>query len=157
MLTAERDRLASVAAPVVAARDGALAMAAEAEILSNQMAALQPLEVLLHLSERLPARGATLKEFELTGSRLRIALEAGPEVARATIVKDLQATGWFQQVSEARDSTGRGWLWFEMQVQGLRPPVTVSAAKPLSLAEPASVALPAGAPRPMPTLPGARP
>jgi hypothetical protein len=157
VLVAERDRVAAVAAPVVAARDQALAMAAQAESLSNQMSALQPLEVLLHLSERLPARGATLKEFELTGSRLRIALEAGPEVARAAVVKDLQATGWFQQVSEVRDSTGRGWLWFEMQVQGLRPPVTIGGAAPPRPAGSAALTLPTGAPQPMPALPGARP
>jgi hypothetical protein len=151
-LTAERDRLAAVAAPVVAARDRALALAAEAEALSGQMAALQPLEVMLHLAERLPARGVTLKEFELTGTRLRIALEAGPEVARAAVVKDLQATGWFQQVSEVRDAAGRGWLGFEMQVQGLRPPVAAALAAPL-----ATVAQPPGLPRPAPALPGARP
>ena len=161
-LMAERDRVAAVAAPVVAARDRALALAAEAETLSSQMAALQPLEVLQHLAERLPARGTTLKEFELTGPRLRIALEAGPEVARAAVVKDLQATGWFQQVSEVRDGAGRGWLWFEMQVQGLRPPATAAATASLPLAAPSAVALPQGAlppgaTRPLPPLPAVRP
>lgn len=127
-LASERDRLAAAAAPVIGAQDRALALAAEATALSRQLAAPQPLEVLQHLAERLPPRGVTLKELELDASRLRIALEAAPEVARTQLVKELQVAGWFTQVTEVRDTGGRGWLWFEMQVQGLRPPAGPVAA-----------------------------
>lgn len=151
-LLAERDRVAAAAAPVVVARDRALALAADAAALSAQMVSPQPLEVLQHLAERLPARGATLKELDLEGTRLRIALEVVPELARAGIVKDLQAAGWFTKVSEIRDASGRGWLGFEMQVQGLQPP-----AEPLrAAADAAALAAAAGAAsgaRPAATLP----
>jgi hypothetical protein len=159
----ERDRLAATAAPVRLARDRALALSSEAEVLSKQLLALQPLEVLMHLSERLPARGVILKEFELNDQRLRIALDAAPDVARTAIVKDLQASGWLQQVTEVRDSAGRGWLWFEMQVQGGRPPP--AAASPAARAASGVAVLPtpttgtAGFPIPTGpgTAPGARP
>lgn len=142
------DSLTASAAPLIAARSRALVMQGEAELLAQQMSALQPLEVMQHLAERLPARGVLLKELELSGSKLRIALEATPDVARAALVKDLQATGWFEQVTEVRDSGGRGWLWFEMQVNGMRPPLgAVAQAAPRTPAAPA-VAVP---------LPGARP
>ena len=127
-LGAQAQRLAAVSAPLLATRKQALDLLGEAQALSQQLVALQPLEVLQHLAERLPPRGVQLKELELAGPRLRIALEATADVARATLVKDLQAAGWFQQVTEVRDSGGRGWLWFEMQVTGLQPPAAVPAA-----------------------------
>ena len=137
-LRGERDRIAAAAAPVIGARDRALALAAEAEALSGQLAAPLPLEVLQHLSERLPPLGAVLKELDLEGSRLRIALEVAPGLPRASIVKDLQASGWFTRVAEVRDASGRGWLGFEMQLQGLRAPASPAAPE-------ASLAVPPGA------------
>jgi hypothetical protein len=162
-LQAERDRVAAAAAPVIAARDRALALAVEAAALSAQLVAPQPLEVMQHLAERLPARGATLKELDLEGTRLRIALEVAPELARAGIVKDLQAAGWFTKVSEVRDVSGRGWLGFEMQVQGLQPPAEPLRAAADAAAATAGVAsgarVPAAPTRPtaMPGLPGLTP
>jgi hypothetical protein len=168
----ERDRLAATAAPVTLARDKALALGIEAENLSKQLVALQPLDVMLHLSERLPARGVTLKEFELVQPRLRIALDVNADVARTAIVKDLQAAGWFQQVTEVRDTAGRGWVWFEMQVQGTSPPpgptdgaaraaaALVGAARPNTAASTgAGLGLPAGpgASGPGASAPGVRP
>jgi hypothetical protein len=123
VLTAERDRLEALAAPVVGARDRALTLTNQVALLTGQLAAPAPLEVLQHLAERLPARGVTLKELELSGTRLRLGLEVATDLPRTALVKDLQAAGWFVQVTEVRDPSGRGWLGFEMQVQGLRPPV----------------------------------
>jgi len=123
-LAAERDRLAAQAAPVVLARDRALVLAAEIGLLSAQLSAPAPLEVMQHLAERLPAAGVVLKELELGGTRLRIGLDVAPTLARTALVRDLQAGGWFAQVNEVRDVSGRGWIGLEMQVQGLRPPAT---------------------------------
>lgn len=123
-LVAERDRLAALAGPVVAARDRAQALASEAQALSGQLAAPLPLEVMQHLAERLPARGVTLKELELSGTRLRIGLEVAPDLPRTALVRDLQAAAWFVQVNEVRDQSGRGWIGLEMQIQGLRPPAS---------------------------------
>lgn len=136
-LSDERDRLTALAGPVVGARDRALALVGEAAALSGQLAAPLPLEVLQHLAERLPSNGVTLRELELTGTRLRIALDAPPALPRATMVKDLQAAGWFVQVNEIRDVSGRGWIGFEMQIQGLRPPLTDPAAMSGAKASPA--------------------
>lgn len=154
-LAVERDRLTAVAAPAIGARDRALALASEAGVLSAQLAAPQPLEVMQHLAERLPVRGVTLKELELSGARLRIGLEVPPDLPRTAIVKELQAAGWFVQVNEVRDVSGRGWIAFEMQIQGLRPPVADRAPLP-NAALPGPAGLPAATPA-APGLVGARP
>ena len=158
-LAAERDRLAAQATPVVLARDRALVLAADASLLSTQLSAPTPLEVMQHLAERLPAAGVVLKELELNGTRLRISLDVAPTLARTTLVRDLQAGGWFAQVNEVRDVSGRGWIGLEMQVQGLRPPATTpTVALPDNASVPQSPANafpnsfsnlpPAGLPRP---------
>jgi Tfp pilus assembly protein PilN len=111
-----------------------------------------PLEVLQHLSEVLPRRGVTLKELELSGQKLRLALELTPEVQRSALVKELQAGGWFNKVSEARDGASRGWILFETELAGqpapaarVRPPTAAAAAPPVTAASPVS-ALPPGVP-----------
>ena len=133
-LAAERDRLTASVAPALAARDRANSLAASATLLASQLSAVQPLEVLNHLAERLPTRGVLLRDFELTGSRLRIALDLTPDIARASIVKDLQADGWLVQVSEVRDAAARGGVQFEMGLDGLRP---AAAAAPTTGVPPA--------------------
>ena len=145
-LSAEAERLAVVSAPVRAAREQALELLAQAQTLSRHLVAVQPLEVLQHLVERLPPRGVQLKEFELTGLRLRIALEASADVARAALVKDLQAAGWLQQVTEVRDTAGRGWLGFEMQLAAPRPPAAMLAPPPAATEVAPTLAAPAARP-----------
>lgn len=158
-LVAERDRLAAQAAPVVLARDRALVLAAEVGLLSAQLSAPAPLEVMQHLAERLPAAGVLLKELELDGTRLRISLDVAPTLARTALVRDLQAGGWFAQVNEVRDVSGRGWIRLEMQVQGLRPPATspftavpgnalLLPSPSVAFPNPSANAPPAGPPRP---------
>ena len=129
-LVVERDRLAAQVAPVLSARDRALVLSGTADVIARQLSAPAPLEVLEHMAQRLPAPGAVLKEFELTGQRLRIALEVAPDLARTALVGALQASGWFVQVNEVRDVSGRGWVGFDMQIQGVRPPATDGGASP---------------------------
>lgn len=161
-LLEEQAQVAALAAPVQGARDRALALADEATALSGQLVAVQPLEVLQHLAETLPPHGVTLTELELNGTRLRVALEAGPEISRSAIVKDLQAPGWFAQVAEVRDGNVRNGLMFEMQVKGLRPPPGPATARPSSPL-PSATPLPGapgllpGLPQPTPQPQGARP
>ena len=128
----DRQRLLLEAAPVLAARDRAEALAREAQRLAEQMNGVSPLDVLLHLSDVLPARGVTLKELELSGPQLRLAIELAPDLQRSALVKDLQAGGWLSKVSEARDNSNRGWVVFDAVLVGQRAPATT--ARPVTAA-----------------------
>lgn len=131
----DRQRLLLEAAPVLAARDRAETLAREAQRLAEQMNSVSPLDVLLHLSDVLPARGVTLKELELSGPQLRLAIELAPDLQRSALVKDLQAGGWLSKVAEARDISNRGWVVFDALLLGQRAPAT--AARPVTAAAPA--------------------
>ncbi len=163
-LEAERQSLAAGVAPAIAARDRALALAAEADALAARSHAVQPLEVLVHLAERLPQRGVLLRDLELQGRNLRLGLELGPDMARAALVQDLQAGGWLTRVTESRDAGGPGRASFEMTLADLRPPpaMPMAAAAPAAATVayplptgPATAAAPAG-PAALPS-PGAAP
>ncbi len=156
-LQLERDRLVAQAAPVITARARALAMASQAELLAAQLAAPLPLEVMQHLAERLPARGVTLKEMELSGTRLRVALDVPADLPRTAIVKELQAPGWFVQVNEVRDLSGRGWIGFDIQIQGLQPPASAPAPVPTGVSPTAAPPGFPGLPNSTPGPPGFRP
>lgn len=111
------------AAPVLAARDRAQALARELEFLTQQMNGVLPVELLQHLSDVLPERGVTLKELELAGARLRLSLELAPEVQRGALVQDLQAAGWLTQVVQSRGAESRGWVSFDSELDGTRAPI----------------------------------
>jgi hypothetical protein len=116
-------------AVVLASRDQALAKAAQAKQMAAWLTEVQPIEVLVHLSEMIGKSGAQIKEMDLTGSKLRLGLQLSPQATRAGLVKDLQAGGWFKSVAEVRDTTSRGLVVMEMVVDGLRPPPTKSVAQ----------------------------
>lgn len=153
---AQRDHQRQVleAAPVLAARDRARALALEAEGLAQQMSGVMPLDLLQHLSEVMPARGMTLKELELSGLQVRLSVELAPELPRSTVVKELQAGGWLSKVSEARDNSNRGWVVLDATLLGQRAPPSaarpaLAAASPLPTTAPPAVArVPAPAPAP---------
>lgn len=128
----ERERIQLDAAPVLAARDRAESLAREAASLASQLTGVLPLEVLQHLSAVLPPRGVTLKELELSGQQLRLALELAPDLQRSAVVKDLQSGGWLSKVNEARDSSNRGWVVFDAALLSQRAPV--STARPVAAA-----------------------
>lgn len=142
----DRERLLLEAAPVMAARERAESLAREAQYLADQMNSIAPLDLLLHLSDVLPARGVTLKELELAGQKLRLALELAPELQRSAVVKDLQSGGWVSKVAEARDGSSRGWVVFDAVLVGPRAPGTAVR----SVIAAASAPKPSVAPGPMP-------
>jgi len=127
-LASEIERVSSVGKPIVAARDRALSRLSEIEVLNRGMQSVQPIELLRHLSEVLPGKGVTLREVELTGAAVRLALELSPEVQRSGIVRDLQAGGWITEVTELRDASNRGLATFEMKLNSLRVPVATAKA-----------------------------
>ena len=140
----------AAAAPVVAARERALALRGTSDALSRELTAVQPLEVLEHLARALPATGVLLKEFELTGLKLRLGLELSGDVQRSAIIKALQAGGWFTEVVEQRELLGRPWSAFELSLASAAPPLkVVAAAEPAAAANPgANRGLAAGQVRP---------
>lgn len=156
----ELDRQRREAAPVLAARDRAESAARELQALADQVTGVLPIELLQFLSDVLPPAGITLRELELTGRRVRLALELSSDVQRSQLVSDLQTGGWLTRVTEIRDSTARGWVQFEAELAGvvppavaLRPPRVPSTARPGGN-EPATPTFPPGvepaavAPRP---------
>jgi Tfp pilus assembly protein PilN len=143
-LQRELERMRLEAAPVLAARDRAESMARELQGLALQLTGVLPLELLQHLSEVLPPRGVTLKELDLSGQRLRLSLELAADLQHSALVKQLQAGGWLTKVTEARDTSSRGWIVFDAELSGHRAPVvaarSVMAASAPSPAAPAPVA-----------------
>ena len=139
-LSEEISAARTAAGPLLAQRERALAAATEAELLARNFAAVQPLDVLRHLGDVLPARGVTLRDFELAANTVRLGLEIDPQVQRSAIVRDLQSTGWFIGVSEQRDVSGRGGVHVEMQLASIGTP-----APPLRSALAASACSLAGA------------
>jgi hypothetical protein len=146
----DRERLLLEAAPVTAARDRAESLAREAQNLAEQMNGVAPLDVLAHLSDVLPARGVTLKELELAGQKLRLALELAPELQRSAVVKDLQSGGWLSKVAEARDSSNRGWVVFDAVLVGQRAPITAVRSVIAAASAPKSSVAPGPVPVPSP-------
>jgi hypothetical protein len=140
----ERERVMAEAAPVLATRERAEALAREALALATQLTGVLPLEVLEHVGDFLPAR-VTLKEMELAGQKLRLALELAPDVARSAVVKELQAGTWLTEISEVRDAaSGRGWVGFDAVLAGLRAPTLPERPR-----KPPQVAAPAAPPPPL--------
>lgn len=125
---AQLERARADAGPTLALRDRALAQAAQAQVLADAVTGVSPLDLLNHLAEVLPASGVTLKELELQGKRLRLALELAPQVARSSIVRELQAGGWLTQVAERSDGGSQGWTRLEMELQGVQAPLVARAA-----------------------------
>lgn len=134
-LKAQVSEFRSKAEKVLQVRDKAVGEAAAVQKLASFSATPQPLEVIAHLHETLARTGVQIKDMELEGERLKLGLQLGPTVGRASIVKDLQSGGWFADVNEARgDGGGRGLLTLEVRIKGAHPPVarTSDPAVPVS-------------------------
>nr|WP_316640640.1 hypothetical protein [uncultured Roseateles sp.] len=108
-------------APILAAREKALAAADQSAALVGLLRAAAPLEVMEHLGRLLP-KGSTVKELDIGPQTVRVALELPAEVSRAKVVAELESGGWFVQVSEVKDSVSRAWINLEMRLSGPQPP-----------------------------------
>lgn len=149
-LAGQIDSLKAAATPIVAARDRTLAQVADIEKLAAWMAVPQPVDVIAHLNDTLGRSSVQVKELELERDKLRVALQLGPNTGRATVVRDLQAGGWFTDVTEARADNARGLLTMDMRIRGAAPPDGRAAADATATAAPAPVAGPAVAQAPVP-------
>ena len=136
----------SALGPTLAARERALQQLAQVQMLSARLVAPQPLEVMQHLAEVLPANGVLLKEFELAGSKLRLGLDTAEGIARSTLIRQLQSGGWLKDVAETKEAGLRPGLSLEMTIDGAEP-MAVRIANPgaaqVAAAAPAAVAVPA--------------
>lgn len=136
--------LKASAGPVVAARDATMAQMAEVEKLASWFATPQPVDVLGHLHDTLARLNVQVKELELEGDKLRLALQLGPNTGRANVVKELQAGGWFGDVTEVRADDARNLLVMDMRILGAVPPV-VAGADPAAPIPPVTAATPPAA------------
>lgn len=108
-------------APLLGARERALAATDQSAMLLKQLDLPVPLELMDQLAQLLP-KGVRVKELDLQPGSLKVALELPADVARARIVNELESGGWFVQVSEVKDAVSRNWVSFEMKLAGARPP-----------------------------------
>lgn len=142
--------LKASAGPIVAARDATMAQMAEVGKLANWFAAPQPVDVLGYLNDTLARLSVQIKELELEGDKLRLALQLGPNTGRANVVKELQAGGWFTDVTEVRADNARNLLVMDMRIRGALPPVVAAAepaaAPPAAAVVTAPAAMPPAAP-----------
>ncbi len=116
---AEAEALRTQVEPVLKARERAAALQQDLAALLAPLTAAQPLEVLDHLSRRLP-NGVLLKEFDLQGLEVRLLLEAPADVSRSRLIEALEAGGWFTGVSEQTGS--RAGIVLQMTLASPRPP-----------------------------------
>lgn len=155
--------LKASAGSVVSARDATMVQLDEVEKLASWFAVPQPVDIIAHLNDTLARSGVLVKEFELEGEKLKISLQLGPNTGRANVVKDLQAGGWFTDVTESRADNARNLLVMDMRVRGALPPVvggseTASAAPVAIAARPvAATPAPVATPAPNPVAPAAVP
>jgi hypothetical protein len=161
VLKAQLSELKAKADSVIAVRERAISELTDVQRLANFAAVPQPIEVIGHLHDTLARTGIQVKELELEGERLKLGLQLGPNVARASIVKDLQSGGWFADVNEARgDGGGRTLLTLELRIKGAHAPVAGAAEAPAASPPPAPNGAqqvstsPAPAPSTMPPAPG---
>ena len=109
-------------AAALESRDQAMRMLAQDQQWVNWLSAPQPIEVIAALHEALGKSGAVVKDLELSGDRLRLALQLSPQAQRSGVVRDLQAGGWFKSVAEVRLESARGLMVVDMRIDGLRAP-----------------------------------
>lgn len=114
-LRAEEAVLQERLKPLQADRAEAEMIAARANSLAGVLSGHPPLEVLEQLLAGLPAQGIQLQELTLDERRLRLELTLAPDLPRATVVRQLQASGFFSDVTEARGSTPTSVI-FEMSL-----------------------------------------
>lgn len=119
--------------PMLADRDQAEQVAAKANRLTLALSGHPPLVVLEQVVAGLPAQGVQLQELNLEGRRLRLVLNLAPDVSRAAIVRQLQASGFFSEVTEARGVTASSVV-FEMALPSPGASTAPTASAPAGAA-----------------------
>lgn len=100
----------------------ARALAGQVQATARHFDAVAPLPLLAHLDQVMP-RGSQLRELDLQGQRLRLAVELSSDASRAAFLQALQAGGWLTRVTESRADGGpRHWMRVEAQLTGWRQP-----------------------------------
>jgi hypothetical protein len=111
----------------LAARDEALNLSAQSAQVVAAVGAVQPLELLHHLQQLLPAE-AVMKEFDLTADKLKLGLDLPSSLARSTLIQRLQAGAWLRDVHEIKASEASGNAVLQMRVDGLQAPLQAASA-----------------------------
>ena len=109
-------------APLLEARDRALAANERSGAFLKPLRAPLPLDVMEHLISVLP-KDCVLKEFDLAGLDLRLALELPPGASRSQVVADLEAGGWLVNVAEVKDGAQRAWVAYQMKLASPKAPL----------------------------------
>jgi hypothetical protein len=107
-IDAEQERLVRDAAPVVAAREGALGDLRVIESLAAVARQPDPRLLLAALGDALPVEGLTVSEIDLRDGTLRARLAAtSPNPPIAELVEKLNRSGWLANAKASTESGGR--------------------------------------------------
>jgi hypothetical protein len=125
--TRERlEQLRSKTEPVIAARETALREARRAGELAGLLQGPDALLAVEHVLVRLPQLpGAAVRQLDLTGRQLQVALAVPEPIERAGVVTDVESGGWLVNVRETREG-GVGTLNLSMTLNSDRAPVTAA-------------------------------
>lgn len=127
-LEAEVAALREATAPTLKFKSEALAALRRAQVASDELLAVQPMDVLQYLADYLPKQGVTLREFDLEGLKLKLNFELGPGVSRTALVERMQASGWFSSVTEQQAAPQPNLVSYVVTLDGSRPPAPAKAA-----------------------------
>lgn len=123
--TRERlEQLRSRTEPVIAARETALREAQRAGQLAALLQGPDALLAVEHVLVRLPQLpGIAVRQLDLNGRQMQVALAVPEPIERAGVVTDLENGGWLVNVRETREG-GVGTLNLSMALNSDRAPVT---------------------------------
>ncbi len=127
-LRAEKEKLTAEAEPILTARSQAIAAMAEIDTLRAAVMHPDALLLLSHVAAKLPGDGSRLRNFEIDGRRLRLALVVPATTPRITYVRALEGGGWLQELREDTQDATPGLITLTAEIVGSSPPPAVSEA-----------------------------
>jgi hypothetical protein len=127
-LRAEVSALQQAKEPSLALRDRVFKQADEVTTLARWMEGVQPTEVLAHVEGLLRKSAVLLREFDVQGRSVRLALELGSQATRTAVLRELQSGGWLTSVAEMADSQ-RGLMVVEARLASPLPPAPADPAR----------------------------
>lgn len=114
--------------PVLRVRSDALQGMAAVETLAKLVTRPAPLELLAHLSQRLPADGSVVRELDWEGQRLRLVLAVSARTPRIDYVQALEEGGWLRGVREEAQEAEPGQMALVAELSGPHPPTAPAPA-----------------------------
>lgn len=127
-LQAQSRQLEDELQPVLQLRSDALQGQTAIETLASLVSRPDALELLAHLSQRLPADGSVVRELDWEGQRLRLVLTVPTRTPRIAYVQALEEGGWLRGVREEAQEAEPGQMALVAELSALHPPAATASA-----------------------------